>query len=160
MGKTYIGIDNGVTGTVSILPDRIHYLTPVKKCLSYTKKKQWLNRIDTAKLTEMLSKYACGQTLCIIERPMINPARFKASMSALRALEATLIVLDTLEIPYEYIDSKQWQKVMLPQGLKGEDELKRAAMEVARRLFPDVKIKTAKGADSLLIAEFARRAGW
>ena len=49
-----------------------------------------------------------------IERPMVNPKRFEATVSALRALEATLIVLESLNIGKEYCDSKGWQKALLP----------------------------------------------
>jgi len=90
---------------------------------------------------------------CLLERPMVNPGRFKATASALRALEATLIVLERLNIPFQYIDSKEWQRHLLPKGIE-KDELKKAALDVARRLFPSVQTKDA---DSLLIAEYARR---
>jgi hypothetical protein len=68
-------------------------------------------------------------------------------------LEATEIVLEELQIPYQFIDSKEWQKVLLPSGLKG-DQLKKAALDVAKRLFPKQEIVNA---DSLLIAEYCRR---
>jgi hypothetical protein len=72
-----------------------------------------------------------------------------------RALEATLIALEEMEWPYSYIDSKEWQKVMLPSGLKGSDLLKKASLDVGKRLFPTLNIK--KDADGLLIAEYMRR---
>ncbi len=131
---------------------------PTKKEQSYTKTKQKITRIDCKTLKAWLHIWHGNSfqetTLVILERPMVNPTRWKSSMSAIRALEATLIVIEMLHIPYQYIDSKQWQKVLLPKGVAGS-ELKQAAIDVARRLFPDVKTKEA---DSLLIAEFARRA--
>ena len=36
--------------------------------------------------------------LVVLERPMVNPSRFKASKSALRAYEATLIILELISI--------------------------------------------------------------
>ena len=77
-------------------------------------------------------------------------------MSAIRALEATLIALEILEMPYEYIDSKEWQKGLLPEGLKGE-ALKPASLDVGRRLFPKIDFKGFADADSLLIAEYQRK---
>lgn len=163
--KMYIGIDNGVTGRVSILEGSTcvyHGPTPIKNCLNYTKEKQNLNRVDVVKLEELLKEFMDMATtkkievLCILERPMVNPTRWKASVSAIRALEATLTVLERLNVPYQYEDSKSWQKMMLPTGLQ-KTELKIAANEVAKRLFP--KIKT-NDADSLIMAEYARRKGF
>jgi hypothetical protein len=166
--KIYIGIDNGVTGTVSVLDGKsmFHFPVPIKKELSYTKKKQYITRIDTEALEDEFWNMGILDSntpkFCLLERPMINPMRFKQSISAARALEAMLIVINNLEFPFEYVDSKEWQKMFIPKGilaLKSKNkskELKRAAVDVARRLFP--KIDT-KDADSLLIMEYARRKG-
>lgn len=152
----YIGIDNGVTGSICIInvdKSIIWYKTPVFKQLSYTKKKQWITRIDSPKLYDLLNfPWSC--TKLLIERPMMNPTRWKASCSAIRALEATLIIIERLRLPYAYIDSKEWQKAMLPAGLKKE-ELKAASKDVAQRLFPSLKF-TGDG-DGILIAEYSRR---
>lgn len=165
-GKVYIGIDNGVTGSIGICTDggATIFKTPVHSCLSYTKKKQNITRIKTEELKDLLKVNTLNQrplSFCLIERPMVNPGRFKATVSALRALEASLIVLEDLEIPYQYIDSKEWQKALLPSGLKGPAELKKASMEIACRLFPHLKdrIIKHKDGDGLLIAEYARRKG-
>lgn len=157
-----IGIDNGTTGSITILNRSgvlLDYkVTPSRLEQSYTKTKQNISRIDVELLREMFEDAQLrlrphSNNLAVIERPMINPMRFKASISAARALEATLIVIEELRIPYRYIDSKEWQKAMLPSGCE-KDELKSAAVDVARRLFPSVKVKDA---DSILIAEYARR---
>jgi ribosome biogenesis protein Tsr3 len=90
---------------------------------------------------------------------MVNPGRFTATISAVRALEATLIVLEELDIAYDYIDSKGWQKDLLPLGLKSSDQQKKASAEVGIRMFPQFKelITKHKDADGILIAEWARR---
>jgi hypothetical protein len=85
---------------------------------------------------------------------MINSTRFNASLSAVRALEATLIALEQFQFRYEYIDSKEWQKLLLPKNIKGSDELKKASLDIGKRMFPDLDIK--KDADGLLIAEYMR----
>jgi hypothetical protein len=154
--RWFYGIDNGVSGAVTILSETgevlIHKKTPVINHLNYTKKKAFINRVNFPFMSEILQPYqhAC---FCMIERPMINPMRFTASVSAMRCLEATEIILESLQIPYQFIDSKEWQKVMLPKGLV-KDELKKAADEVAKRLFPKL---TVVNSDSLLIAEYCRR---
>jgi hypothetical protein len=157
--KTFIGIDNGVTGGITIITESCsilsHVKTPVKNCLNYTKKKSFINRIDILRLRNELL-LAGDDSFCMIERPMVNPGRFKASVSALRCVEATEIILEELQIPYQFLDSKEWQKVLLPSGLKKE-ELKKAADSVAKRLFP--KINKIMNADSILIAEYCRKKG-
>ena len=154
----YLGIDNGVSGSLCFIADNgiFLYRTPIKKHLNYTKKKAWHNRIDFEELLRLLETYSLNDITCILERPMVNPMRWVASQSALRALEATLIAIEHFKIPYRYIDSKEWQKALLPSGLKGP-ELKVAAVEVAKRLYPQIDCK--KDADGLLIAHYAKMIG-
>ena len=157
--KVWIGIDNGVTGSIGIVDNKgvsSFHLTPVFKTLNYQKKAKNLNRVDTRVLNKLL-KIPRGnfRVLALIERPMVNPGRFQASLSAIRALESTLIILERRGIPYQFVDSKEWQKVMLPAGIKGADKLKKASLDVGKRLFPQFKFK--KDADGILIAEWARR---
>lgn len=155
--KIYIGIDNGVSGSIGIICGKplSYFPMPIKKCLNYTKAKAFLNRVDTVSLYTTLLSYR-HDSFCILERPMVNPMRWFASMSAIRALEATLIVLESLSIPYDFVDSRKWQKELLPSGLKGE-ELKLASKQVGMRMFPSLDWSKFKDADGLLIAEYARR---
>lgn len=155
---TLIGIDNGVTGSYGIIhPDGTSSFiqTPVIRVHSYTKKKQYLRRIDWRAVVENLPDGA----LAVIERPMVNHRAFVASMSALRALEATLICLELKDIPYAYIDSKEWQKEFISSEVIGHKEMKEASKEVGIKLFPchQAKIDKHGDADGLLIAEYARR---
>lgn len=158
--QTYIGIDNGVTGSIGVVGDTREpefFITPIKKSLNYTRKVSWTNRIDTVKLLEILSSYS--NSFVMIERPFVNPKMFKASASALRAMEASIIVFEQLGIPYQFIDSKKWQSAMLGEGLKGSKALKLASLQTGVRLFPqfeDMFIKQ-KDADGMLIAEWGRR---
>ena len=149
---TYIGIDNGVSGSIGILTDGKTPMwspMPTRSELNYTKKKSNITRIDFVELRDMLSHFDPTTTLIAIERPMVNPGRFAATISAVRALEATLIALEQVGLPYRYIDSREWQKTQLPSGLKG-DELKKASLDVGRRLWPYLKFKD--DADAMLIA--------
>lgn len=159
--KIFIGIDNGITGSIGYITSEGqfgYYETPIKNELSYTKKKQNISRIDFSRfkilLESIFSKFNEYSILVILERPMINPMRFNASLSAIRALESTLICLEELKYPYQYIDSKEWQKKLLPEGIKAE-ELKKASLDIGKRLFPNIKFN--KDADSLLIAEYGRK---
>jgi len=138
--------------SISIVP------MPVYSEQSYTKTKQNITRVNWKELEEYLNLYKDPSTLVLIERPMVNFTRFKASGSALRCLEAVLITVERLEFPRMYCDSKDWQKDMLPRGCKKE-ELKTASLDIGKRLFPSIDWKGFKDADSLLMAEWARRKG-
>ena len=159
----FIGFDNGTSsnGIGVITTDRRATLLklPVRKQLSYTKEAKGITRVDYPKLLELLKTIQAenrGEKLLAgLERPMVNSTRFNASLSAIRCLESTLIALEACQISYEYIDSKEWQKVLLPKGIKGSDELKKASFDIGTRMFPDLAIK--KDADGLLIAEYLRR---
>jgi len=154
--KLYIGIDNGVSGTIG-WTDGVTYgqiKTPVFKQQNYTKAKGNISRIDHCYLMNWLKHLKTNSTFVVIERPMVNPGRFKASISAVRALESTQLILETLSLPYQFVDSKEWQKEMLAKGIKG-DELKKASIQVAKRLFPTVECKP--DGDGILMAEWARR---
>ncbi len=164
--KAYIGIDNGVTGSFAFIGGDEVYFAPVPthKEQSYTKKKAIITRIDWMQLQTWLADFASrwgnkDYIRVFIERPYVNPKGFKATVSALRALEATLICVEWAGLSYEYVDSKQWQRVMLPKGVKGTPELKKASKDIGIRLFPKFAklIDKQKDADSLLIAEWARR---
>lgn len=152
--KAFIGIDNGVSGTIGIITGdgkALSVKTPTKIEQSYTKAKAKITRIDVVALKELLSKYSI-QSRVIIERPMVNPGRFKATVSALRALEATICVLEALHLPFEYTDSKEWQKVLLPKGCSG-DELKKASLDIGNRLYPNLNLKH-EDRDGMLIAHY------
>lgn len=160
----YCGVDNGASGSIAILsPDASPFwaATPVKRCRNYQKTEKHLNRVDAEALFDILHDrvYVPAQqtgirTLVLLERPYCNPAGFNASMLAARALEATLVVLDLLHLEYRFVDSKEWQAVMLPKGIIGRDELKKASYEVGKKLFATTKFK--KDADSLLMAQWAK----
>ena len=154
----YVGVDNGVSGSIGIVGDGtlVYVKMPVFKSLSYTRHTQWINRVDVNGLMGVFSPYVGKELKVVLERPLVNPMMFKATQSAMRALEATLIVLEDLKFPYSYVDSKEWQKVLLPTGLKGSD-LKKASLDIGKRLFPSIDFSGHSDADGLLLAEYARR---
>lgn len=162
MKKLWIGIDNGVSGTLGVVGEKnIFTKVPTKSVLKYTKKKANVTRIDHANffdlLSDIISNYSSEEILIGLERPMVNPKRFKATSSALRAWESTLIIMERLSVPYIYIDSKEWQKELLPKGIKGAPELKKASRQVGERLFPHFKEVKHEDMDGILIAEYLKR---
>ena len=160
MSKVYIGIDNGVTGTVGIVGDEmspVFVKVPVVKEQNYTKAKQNITRVDSNGLKHLLEQYIGKDVMVLKERPLVNPTRFKATTSALRCFEAELIIVELFGFPHIYIDSKEWQRTLLPKGLKGSDEQKKASLDIGNRLFPQFMQVRHADRDGLLIAEYARR---
>lgn len=157
-----IFIDNGTTGSIGYYDgtDAEFILTPAKKEQDYTKKKKEISRIDTGVLMRILREMASGhrdkgQLWVYMERPMINPTRFAASITAARAFEATLSVLEVMSLPRMFVDSKDWQKSILPSsGKKGTDSatLKKESMDIGMRMFPQFEelIRKHKDADGIL----------
>jgi len=166
-----ISIDNGVSGSIAYLSRAGNVCrfvkVPARKEQNYTKAKSTIQRIDHAALDSLIKSFILLNKECkeekfmrvVIERPFVNPKGFKATVSAVRALEAVLVVVEQLKLPVEYVDSKQWQKEMLPKGCAGTPELKFASCSIGCRLFPSVSKEITKhgDADSLLMAEWARR---
>jgi len=178
--KYFIGIDNGVSGSVCVLDEHgtcLHYVpTPVQKTLNYTKEKEYVTRVIVKELADLLQPYAREATI-ILERPMINPGRWKASVSAIRCDEVTRGIIEALGARMIYVDSKEWQTPMLPNrkavarlGKGATDEEKKAhkkltaafasetkelSLMTAQRLFPGITFK--KDGDAALIAEWARK---
>lgn len=159
--RYFIGCDNGTSGTIAIIgysPERIslyNFKTPTKVQQNYTKKKSNITRVDGKVLMEVFRKYIPegAQVNVLIERPLVNPKMFQATISAVRALEATLTIIETLGYSYAYIDSKEWQKALLPAGCKGP-ELKVASKEIGERKYPGRTIPKHPDADGLLIAHY------
>lgn len=163
--KTYIGIDNGVSGTIGIINEKVSlcysFQTPIIKQQDYTKAKKIVSRIESRELVKQLKAVIPNlkNSFTLVERPMVNPKRFAATASALRAHEAIITVLELLGMPYQFIDSKEWQKKMLPDGLKGSSEQKKASKDIGLRLFPQFSelIEKHGDADGILMAEYAKR---
>lgn len=156
----YIGIDNGTTGTIGIVGEGIEpqlYHTPVKKEQDYTKAKKQITRLDCNEFIEIINQFELNDVKIVCERPMINPTRWTASMTAIRCWEAQLIIFETLGISHQFVDSKEWQREMLPKGIKGSDEQKKASLDIGNRLFPQFASFKQKDRDGILIAEYARR---
>lgn len=159
MSKIWVGLDNGVSGTIGIVGegiDPVFVKTPVKKEQDYTKAKKIITRLDYSKFMELFSGLNKNDVCVVMERVMVNPQRFAATVSALRCHEAELIMIELLGCKHMFIDSKEWQKAMLPKGCSGE-ELKKASLDIGNRLFPQFEEVKHPDRDGLLIAEYARR---
>lgn len=158
--KVLIGVDNGTTGTIGIVGEGLEpkiYHTPIKKEQNYTKKKDNITRLDANGFADILKQFDASDVMVVMERPMVNPTRFKATTSALRCFEAELTLIEHLGLAYFYVDSKDWQRELLPKGIKGSDEQKKASKDIGKRLFPQLADFKHTDYDGILIAEYARR---
>lgn len=160
--RFFIGIDNGISGSIAIIGTGPSVQTavyafqvPTIVQQNYTKKKGNITRIDGNKLFYIFDRSIPkgSEVHVMMERPMVNPTRFQATMSAVRALESVLTIIETFGFSYSYIDSKEWQKELLPAGTKGDD-LKVASLQIAERLYPGKNPEKHKDGDGLLIAHY------
>lgn len=178
--KLYIGIDNGTTGTIGWVGEGVHPTiieTPIRTEQSYTKSSKKTTRIDHERITslfkEIIGDHDPSEVLVVMERPFTGSfirgkdangkssgrGGFVANISAARAFEVTLVLVEQAKLPHEIVDSKQWQNVLLPKGIVGSDARKAASKDIGLRLFPDQEkvINKHKDADGLLIATWASR---
>lgn len=169
MKKLFIGIDNGVTGTIGILGNTYSDFieTPIIKQQNYVKKKDIISRLNVEGFKKIIlssienNKVKNEEVFIMFERPLVNPTRFKSTISAVRLLEAQLTIIESLNLSYQYCDSKEWQKFYLPTGTKGNEDLKFESKEIGCRTFPQFKvlIQKHKDADGLFIALYAKQKG-
>lgn len=160
MTRTIIAVDNGCTGTLAFVDSDGKYemvKTPFKYGLDYTKHAKKISRIDVDAMTAIFKLWKTANCIVLCERPLVNPMLFKATISAVRAYEATLVAIESVGLPYDMVDSRSWQKEFLPSGLKGRPVLKEASLQAGKRLFPNVDWDKFDDADSILMAEWGRR---
>ena len=154
-------IDNGTTGSIGYYDGSgsEFMLTPIKKEQDYTKAKKTISRIDSGLLFSILAdltmKNPKENLMAVMERPLINPVRFTTSVVAARAFEATLVVIEQMNLPHMFCDSKEWQRGLLPSsGQKGVDSatLKKESADIGIRFFPQHRetILKHKDADGIL----------
>lgn len=160
MNKIYCGLDNGVSGSIGFVGEDIYPFfvkTPTKKEQDYTKSKKNITRLDYSAFMNLFSSYNRNDIVVLMERPLVNPSKFTATTSALRCHEAELIMIETMGLKYMFIDSKEWQKELLPKGIVGSEEQKKASLDIGNRLFPMFDDFKHPDRDGLLIAEYGRR---
>lgn len=166
--KTYIGIDNGLSGGIAVIyPDgqTQAWAMPVIADGS----------LDEPEIVYILEEHQ--DPFCVIERVSCMPAFNKAKGVRVSKRPKTTLtegvnhgllrgMLAALSIPYQIVSPKEWQKVMLAgENCKGRDEIKAASIRVAKRLFPHQSLlRTEKCtkphdgmAEALLMAEYGRR---
>ena len=161
MSKTYVGIDNGSTGTIGMISnDSVKFIeTPTKEWLHYGKKGGLIKRLDRPAFRALFEGMNPIETVVRIERPFTGaPMMINAMLHAHRFFESTICCLEDLGFGYEVVDSGTWQKPTLGE-VKGSKELKKASMLRGQQLFPQFTalMKRHGDADGLLIAFHASK---
>lgn len=165
MKHLWIGMDNGASGTLALLSDfaqPIMMKVPVMKMQDYCKTKKQVSRLDHKELRRIIEDcllYSTDEIQIIagIERPMVNPKMWKASESGTRFLEATWVLMEQMNIPVVFLASTDWQRVLLPKGTKGKEELKKASLDIGNRLYPRFRDFKHPDRDGLLIAHYMKQ---
>ena len=158
----YVGIDNGISGAVTVLDNAGAIVAWAPMPVQRARKG---NEVDVMALTKWLNRLhhpVDESTIYTIEEPGGSKSARAASGMA-GSFHAVRAVLTLRGARWDRVTPRAWQKVMLPGCGKGETKAR--ALEAARRLWPDEKwLRTDKcttphdGAiDAALIAEWARR---
>ncbi len=157
--SVYIGIDNGTTGAIGIItPDEVKLVRSRAYTRSSTLMSGKGNEIDPKALAEILAPYSGGIKMATIERPFTAVNMGNAPVLSRGAFESTRAVLELLDIPFQVIDSRRWQKVYLPAGIKGSKDLKAASKALGIQRFPasEPEIRKQGDADALFLAHWGK----
>ncbi len=154
MASTYIGIDPGLTGALSVLDPKGKVLLledlPVMASGGGVVKSQ----LNPAGIAELLKPFA-KDARAALERTTAMPEQGVASMFSMGDSYGVLrAVLAVLRIPTEVETPAKWKRAM---ALTADKELSRAR---AIQLFPEVSLRRKKDhnrAEALLLAEWLRR---
>lgn len=162
----FIGIDNGPSGSIGIQVynhkgfgiGSLFMKTPTYMRQDYTKKKKRISQLDLKALKKIFRAIKNDNVYSAMERPLVNPGRWNASIVGVRVHQQWLDLFDFFHLPEPIsLDSREWQKTMLPKGTTGE-ELKVRSKEIGLRLFPKAcsSVKN-KDYDGMFICEWIRR---
>lgn len=193
MSNTWIlGIDNGISGSLTLMDPKGNVVlfthVPTYKEVKWTKAKtkktksgtkttpEYMTLIDIDALQRVLATYtsSLSDVHCFLERPAISYAAawsMKTSISAAISWAYVTFVLKKLRIARTDIDSKEWQKELIPEatGAKNKEYmktlkagernklLKEASDMFAQSICPKFKPKELGDGDSICICEYGRR---
>jgi len=141
-----MGIDPGKMGGIAIVGKQFAMAWKYPKDIP-----------NSAKLIkEIVSEYGEIVLACIEKVNAFYGASSKSSFAFGQNYGGWMMALSILEIPYEMVMPRMWQKTMLDSGT---GETKARSLNMARRLFPkiDLHYKNCDGmADALHIARYAK----
>lgn len=148
---TFVGIDPGKHGAVAFIDSKGKLLEVLPAPLIG-------KEYDIGHMHTMLDAYNSYEVFVVIERAQTMPKQGVVSCFSFgEGFGIWKGILTSLRMPYQIVHARVWAKEML-KGAPGEG--KERGIHMAKRLFPNWRPKLKKElqyADSLLLAEFARR---
>lgn len=141
------GIDPGIAGGISIL-DRDGGVVGA-----------WPMPETEHETVELIAEFAGRISKAVIERVQPMPTGTIAMFKLGRSYGLLRGILSVLAIPFDEVGAKTWQKslgIVYPREKTNGTNKKTITRQKAQQLFPSVKV-TNGNADSLLLAEYARR---
>lgn len=156
-GRISIGIDPGLSGALAFIAEDTPESPWVLDMPVIEHSKGFVKRaVDLPELARSL-KLICvmGEPRALMERVSAFPGQGVGSMFSLgMSFWGVAGVLAALGIPLQLVEPKGWK------GAYGLDKDKQKSLELARKMFPTVKLTRKKDhnrAEALLIAEYGRR---
>lgn len=166
-GKTYIGIDPGSKGFVSVLYD-----TGERDFCDLVSN----NYHSVADFLRNVSERSKGRVVCCMEEiHAVFGSSAKGTFSFGEVYGVLQGILVTLKIPYHLVSPRVWQKEMritqdivyssVKDSVRRKIDNKPTSINTARRLFPDVDFRRTEKCkkeddnkcDATLICEYGRR---
>lgn len=184
MAKYVLSIDNGTTGSFCIMDIKTKEVVafvsvPTFKIDKWTKAKKDKKTGHFTVVDVQQLKYALlnlpieinGENIkCYIERPAVGFSGWGiwTSLSGMAAWVAVQYALREFKIPYETVDSKEWQSHLIPQAMgvnnkaymkklkAGERNklLKEASDKLAKKLYPKGIYPKSGDGDSVNMAYY------
>jgi len=156
----YIGVDNGLAGGLAIIQGRkiLELLTMPVMVGSNDR-----NEYDILSIIKILQKYQKNSTM-IIEKAHAMPVIGVVQAFSFGKLYGIMLGLAcALQIPYNIVHSKTWQREMFRDI--STDNTKQASAMIAKRLYPDQSFLASERSkkihsgltDAILIATYGQR---
>lgn len=163
----FIGVDPGLKGAIAIIDENGYWIqiqdTPT---ITFQKGKKNKTEYNIGEIKRVLFNFidiSSDKTTVFVEKMQSMPPgiRVQASFSLGYCQGLFEGILTALEIPYQLVISKHWQKHF--QITKPKGDKKTQSFQIASRLFPTATLTGPKGgvkdgrSDALLIAEYGRQ---
>lgn len=156
------GIDNGVSGALTILSDNGALVAWTAMPIQRGRKG---NEVDVAAVRDWL-RTATGDRVRACEFVLEEPGGSKSARAACSmagSFHALRALLTLMVVRWYRITPQQWQRAVLPGAKAGET--KQRALEAARRLWPEetwlesarCRVAHDGAIDAALMADWARR---
>lgn len=150
--STYMGIDNGVSGSIGIISDGSPRLIHAREYTRSKPKRKGSLECDPFAILRILDEAKPDGV--VLERPFRGQFR-NTEVSAAHFDSVVRTILETRGIPFIQVDSKKWQGPLL--GIVKAGETKSTSLSLGKRRWPSLaaEIEDQGDADALFMAVHA-----